>query len=64
MFSTVDHIIDNVVRFVQKLHGPGRVAGIVEGGDHVGISALVEVELAVPDQIRGKLGNIHHLGGN
>ena len=56
-------IIENVARLVQKPHGPGRVAGIVEGGDHVGISALVEVELAVPDQIRGKLGDVHHLGG-
>jgi hypothetical protein len=61
--EVVGHVLDHVARLVQHAHAPGRVAGVVEGDDLVVVAALVQLQLAVLDQVGGELGDVDHLGG-
>jgi hypothetical protein len=63
LVKMVHHVFEHVARLVEHAHAPGRVAGIVKGDDLVVIAAGVQFQLAVLDQIGGKLGDVNHLGG-
>ena len=53
----------NIARLFKETHGPGRIAGIMEGDFAVIISAWIELKLVVLDEIGREFANVYHFCG-
>src|SRR5208337_686300 len=63
LVEVIAYISNDIPRFFKEAHGPGWIAGVMEGDSQMVIPAGVQLQFAAADQISGKFGDMDHPGG-
>ena len=57
-------MVENIAGFIKQSHGSGGITGVMPGCLDVAVATLIELELAVANEVCGKFGDMNHLGGS
>ena len=61
--EVVAGVLDAVAWLIEQAHSPGGIAGIVIGDPPLVVSAFVQPEFLVVDQVGGEFADVYHPGG-